>query len=54
MYLEFDCLNCGYEWMNGTTLEKEKMESHIRCDNCDALHNVVLNVEIIGLSLKED
>ena len=54
MYLEYDCLICGLEFLSITTLEKEKFESQIRCDNCDALHNIVLSVELIGQPLKED
>ena len=54
MYLEFDCLNCLYEWMNVTTLEKEKAELHLKCTNCDALHKVVINIGQIDLLLKED
>jgi len=54
MYIEFDCLNCGLEFMTASTLEKEKAEVHLKCDNCDALHKVVMSVELIGLPLKED
>ena len=56
MYIEFDCLdpNCSFEYMNVTTLETEKAEVHLKCDNCDALHKVVISVELIGLPLKED
>ena len=54
MYGEYDCLNCGFEYMNVTTVEKEKAEIHLKCYNCDALHKVVMSVELIELPLKED
>ena len=54
MYLEFDCLNCGLEFMSVTTLEKENAEIHLKCDNCDALHKVIIGIGLIELLLKED
>ena len=54
MYLEFDCLECKFEWMNVTTIEKEKAELHLKCTNCDALHKIIIGIGLIGLPLKED
>ncbi len=50
MYLEFDCLGCGFEFINVTTLEKEKAELHMKCGNCGTLFKIVVNVE----EIKED
>ena len=54
MYLEFDCLNCKYEWVNITTIEKENAELYLKCTNCYALHKIIVGIGLVGLPLKED